>query len=439
MRGKIALALAGSGLLVLAGPVAMVYGASLQQLQQEESQAQAQLAAEKSQYQQTQSAINQAQQQIQGLNQSLAKDQALVGSANQQISSTQAQMQKTQALLTTTQSQLTRTQSELNVTEANYQKTKALLQQTHNSLIKETQLLKGQLQLIEERGSIGYLDVLLGAHSFGDFMSRLSLLGRVAGQAASEVNVIKQEEAQQTKEKESLKAEARLLGETQSSLAAHQALLQKERSMLSQEESHQMVLRNQAVSASQNAQATLAQKKQAVASLQNQQAQIYQNMSQLGAKISQIASQIQSLLSQYNQGTLSRHQLYTAMLPLVTPIAQQDNLPPALVIAVITEESGGNAGAVSSTGAIGLMQLEPGTAQVLGIPSSQLSDPRENLIAGCLYLRDMLNMFGGNLSLALSAYNAGPGAVQANGNQVVPATQGYVNNVEALYAMYSQW
>ncbi|HBQ93785.1 MAG: transglycosylase SLT domain-containing protein [Firmicutes bacterium] len=439
MRGKIALALTGSGLLVLAGPVAMTYGASLQQLQQQESQAQAQLAAEQSQYQQTQMAINQAQQQIQSLNHKLAQDQALAVSANQQVSTTQAQMQKTQALLSSTQSQLTATQNELSATQANYEKTKALLQRTHNSLINESHLLQGQLQLIEERGSIGYLDVLLGAHSFSDFMSRLSLLGRVAGQAASEVNIIKQEEIQQAKEKASLKAEAALLSQTRASLAAHQALLQRERNMLSQEESQAMALRNQAVTAAQNAQSTLAQKKQAVISLQNQQAQVHQNMMQLGAKISQIASQIQSLLSQFNQGGLSRHALYTAMLPLVTPIAQQDNLPPALVIAVITEESGGNASVVSSAGAIGLMQLEPGTAQILGIPASQLSDPRENLIAGCLYLRDMLNLFGGNLSLALSAYNAGPGAVQANGDQVVPGTQGYVNNVEALYALYSQW
>lgn len=439
MRGKIALTLAASGLLVLAGPAAMVYGMSLQQLQQEESQAQAQLAAEKSQYQQTQSAINQAQQQVQSLNQAFAKDQALVGSANQKIVTTQQQMQKTQALLASTQSQLTATQNELNVTQANYQKTKALLQKTHNSLIQETKLLKGQLQLIEERGSIGYLDVLLGAHSFGDFMSRLSMLGRIAGQAASEVNIIKQEQLQQAKQKASLKAEAALLTQTRASLAAHQQLLQREHNMLSQEESHAMALKNQAVMAAQNAQATMAQKKQAILSLQNQKSQISQNMSQLGAKISQIASQIQSLLSQFSQGSLSRHQLYNAMLPLVTPIAQQDNLPPALVIAVITEESGGNSSAVSPTGAIGLMQLEPGTAQVLGIPASQLSNPRENLIAGCLYLRDMLNMFGGNLSLALSAYNAGPGAVQASGNQVAPATQGYVNNVESLYALYSQW
>lgn len=439
MRGKIALALAGASLLVLAGPVVMTYGASLQQLQQQESQAQAKLAAEKNQYQQTQAAIAQAQKQIGGLNQKLAQDRAMVGSANQKIASTQARMQQTQSLLSRTESQLSATQSELNTTEANYQKTRALLHQTQASLIQESKLLKGQLQLIEERGSIGYLDVLLGAHSFSDFVSRLSMLGHIAGQAASEVNIIKQEEQQQTKEKASLKQETTLLSETRASLAAHQSLLQQERNMLSQEESQAVALHNQAISAAQNAVVSIAQKRQAQAALQNQQSQIQQNMARLGAQINQIASQIQALLAQFSQGTLSRHALFNAMLPLVTPIAQQDNLPPALVIAVITEESGGNANAVSITGAIGLMQLEPGTARVLNIPPSQLYNPRENLIAGCLYLHDMLTMFGGNLSLALSAYNAGPGAVQANGNQVVPVTQGYVNNIEALYALYSQW
>ncbi|WP_028963451.1 transglycosylase SLT domain-containing protein [Sulfobacillus thermosulfidooxidans] len=439
MRGKIALALTGASLLVLAGPVVMTYGASLQQLQQEEAQAQAQLAAEQSQYQQTQAAIDQAQQQISSLNQKLAQDQAMVGSANQQIASTHARMQQTQALLSSTEAQLNATQNELNATEANYQKTEALIQQTQASLIQESKLLNGQLQLIEERGSIGYLDVLLGAHSFTDFVSRLSLLGQIAGQAASEVNVIKQEEAQEAKEKASLKAEATLLSETRASLAAHQALLQQEQNMLAQEESQAISLHNQAMSAAQNAANTLAQQKQVEATLKNQQAQIQQNMAQLGSKINQIASQIQALLGQFSQGTLSRRELYNAMLPLVTPIAEQDNLPPALVIAVITEESGGNAHAVSSAGAIGLMQLEPGTAEVLGISPSELYNPQQNLIAGCLYLRDMLNMFGGNLSLALSAYNAGPGAVQAYGDRVVPATQGYVDNVEALYAMYSQW
>ncbi|MCY0908622.1 MAG: lytic transglycosylase [Sulfobacillus thermosulfidooxidans] len=438
MRGKTALALIGASLMVLSGPV-MAYAASLQQLQQEEAQAQSQLAQEQSQYAQTQAAINQAAAQISSLNQKLAQAQNQIGSTNQQLAVTNAQMQKTAALLASTQAQLSATENELNATQANYQKTKALVAQTQNSLIQESKLLSGQLQLIEERGSIGYLDVLLGANSFNDFVSRLDLLGQVAGQAASEVNVIKAEEAQETKEKESLKAEAQLLSAAQASLSAHQSLLQQERNLLASQESQALALHNQAVSDAQSAASTIAVRRQTETQLQNQQQQLSQNMAALGNRISEIASQIQSLLSQFNQGNLSQRALYNAMLPLVTPIAQQENLPPALVIAVITEESGGNANAVSSAGAIGLMQLEPGTAAVLGISPSELYNPEENLLAGCLYLREMLNMFGGNLSVALSAYNAGPGAVQAGGDRVLPYTVGYVDNIESLYAMYSQW
>ncbi len=438
MRGKTAFALVGATFLVLTGPM-MVYAASLQQLQQEETQAQSQLASEQSQYEQTQMAIGQATQAIGSLNQQLSQAQAEIGSTSQKLTSTKAEMQQTQGLLSSTETQLVKTQDELNATEANYQKTKALIAQTQANLVEEGKLLSGQLQLIEERGSVGYLDVLLGAQSFSDFVSRLDLLGQVAGQAATEVDIIKADEAQENKEKVSLKAEAALLSSAQTSLAAHQALLQREQSVLAQEESQTLVLRNQAVSQAQQAASTLAQKKQQIAALQNQKGQLSQNISQLGSQVSQIASQIQSLLSQFNQGSLSQRGLYNAMMPLVSPIAQQDNLPPALVIAVITEESGGNAGAVSSAGAIGLMQLEPGTAEVLGISPAALSNPQQNLVAGCLYLRDLLNMFGGNLSLALSAYNAGPGAVQAAGNQVLPYTQGYVNNIEGLYAEYSQW
>jgi len=111
-------------------------------------------------------------------------------------------------------------------------------------------------------------------------------------------------------------------------------------------------------------------------------------------------------------------------------------LSPALVIAVITEESGGNQSAVCVTGAIGLMQLEPGTAASLGI------DPyntEQNVLGGCLYLSQMLQLFNGNLSLALAAYNAGPGAVQQNGDQVPSYTQGYVSNIEGLYSLYSSY
>ncbi|MBX5466120.1 MAG: lytic transglycosylase domain-containing protein [Firmicutes bacterium] len=173
-----------------------------------------------------------------------------------------------------------------------------------------------------------------------------------------------------------------------------------------------------------------------MAQLRQQQQALQQQMAALAGEIDRIAAQLDQLLSQYNQGYLSRRALYDAMLPLVEPIAAKFGLPPALVIAVITEESGGNQAARSVTGAIGLMQLEPGTAAELGIDPY---NPEQNVLGGCLYLHQMLQLFHGNLSLALSAYNAGPGAVEANGDQVLPYTEAYVANVEALYALYQSY
>jgi soluble lytic murein transglycosylase len=183
---------------------------------------------------------------------------------------------------------------------------------------------------------------------------------------------------------------------------------------------------------------TLSSTQNNLAQLQHQQAQISNNITQLGSQIQQIAQQIQAAITQFNQGNLTQNGLYQSLYPLVAPIAEQDGLSPDLVLGVITEESGGNATIVSPAGAIGLMQLEPGTAQYLGINPAELSDPQVNLVAGCLYLKDMLALFSGNTSLALSAYNAGPGAVQSNNNQVLSYTQGYVNNIEALMGQYEQ-
>ncbi|MGC8487843.1 MAG: lytic transglycosylase domain-containing protein, partial [Clostridia bacterium] len=74
--------------------------------------------------------------------------------------------------------------------------------------------------------------------------------------------------------------------------------------------------------------------------------------------------------------------------------ARATGLPPALVQAVEQEESGGNPQAVSSAGAIGLMQLMPGTAAALNVNPW---DPAQNLLGGATYLADQLQRFGGNL------------------------------------------
>jgi soluble lytic murein transglycosylase len=103
-------------------------------------------------------------------------------------------------------------------------------------------------------------------------------------------------------------------------------------------------------------------------------------------------------------------------------------LDPALVKAVIKAESEFDQWAVSSKGAQGLMQLMPFTARQLGVLDP--FDARQNIFAGTRYLRSLLDMFQGDVSLALAGYNAGPNAVRRYGG--IPPykeTQDYVRKV----------
>ncbi|MBF0340694.1 MAG: lytic transglycosylase domain-containing protein [Magnetococcales bacterium] len=108
----------------------------------------------------------------------------------------------------------------------------------------------------------------------------------------------------------------------------------------------------------------------------------------------------------------------------------------ALIKAVIKTESDFNPLAVSPKGAVGLMQLMPGTAQDLGVVDR--TDPGANIDGGVRYLRDLLGQFNNNLILSLAAYNAGPGAVKKFGNTVPPyeETQQYVAKVLHFYRAY---
>jgi soluble lytic murein transglycosylase-like protein len=103
-----------------------------------------------------------------------------------------------------------------------------------------------------------------------------------------------------------------------------------------------------------------------------------------------------------------------------------------LVAAVVRVESGGNPRAISPKGARGLMQLMPARAAALGVQDA--FDPAENLDGGIRHLKDLLARYGGNLRLALAAYNAGEDAVQKYGG--VPPyreTQEYVRKILQLY------
>ncbi len=110
-------------------------------------------------------------------------------------------------------------------------------------------------------------------------------------------------------------------------------------------------------------------------------------------------------------------------------IAGQERVNSELLHAVVRAESAYNAGAVSPAGATGLMQLMPATAARYQVQN--IEDPTENLRGGARYLRDLLNLFGNDLQLALAAYNAGENAVAQYGNRIppYPETQRYVRKV----------
>ena len=122
---------------------------------------------------------------------------------------------------------------------------------------------------------------------------------------------------------------------------------------------------------------------------------------------------------------------------LIDQAAQRHHLDAALLAAVVHVESGGNPQAVSPAGAQGLTQLIPATAQRFGVQDP--FDPAQSLDGAAKYLRGLMGQFGGDVSKALAAYNAGEGNVKKYGG--VPPfaeTQAYVPSVLAAYDTYRQ-
>ena len=143
----------------------------------------------------------------------------------------------------------------------------------------------------------------------------------------------------------------------------------------------------------------------------------------------------------YNEGLADRaRRMARRLLPipepklaeLISTHSASQKLDPRLVQAVIQVESGYNPRALSNKGAMGLMQLMPGTASLLAVGDAY--DPAENVRGGTSYLRRLLDLFRDNTVLALAAYNAGPKAVEKYGG--VPPyreTEDYVRHVLQLY------
>ena len=120
---------------------------------------------------------------------------------------------------------------------------------------------------------------------------------------------------------------------------------------------------------------------------------------------------------------------------LIVESSKRNGVDPVLVYAIMHQESTFKTHAVSPKGARGLMQLMPKTAARYGV--TNIFEPRQNIEGGARYLRFLLDLFDGDVELALAGYNAGEGAVMKYGNRIPPysETQEYVRRIGRRYRL----
>ncbi|MFC1815410.1 lytic transglycosylase domain-containing protein [Thermodesulfobacteriota bacterium] len=123
--------------------------------------------------------------------------------------------------------------------------------------------------------------------------------------------------------------------------------------------------------------------------------------------------------------------------PIIIEVANRHEIDPALVKAIIMAESGYNPKAISKRGAKGLMQLMPKTAESLGV--EDVFDPEHNINGGVKYFKQLVNLFNGDIKLALAAYNAGIRKVKKfQGIPPFKATRYFIKKVFKYYEYYQE-
>ncbi len=344
---------------------------------------------------------------------------------DQKISAQTAVINLNRAHLNSLDLEIAKDKAELKAFHARYTIMTTELNQTRKKLSQKLQVFSNEMQFVQQHGAVSYLSVFVGVHSFSDFVSRLFLLvevGQILGRQVQAVHRIERKEAVVRQNMLStiqhMTAMTRGLDKQAKILAAQNSADSKQETLLVSLKSKALNQLKESVNEAVNWKKLSKQKPQFLGSLSTHLGSINQTL--------------EDLLAMGMGGPMSRQNLFQSLYPLVKPIAKTFSLPIPLVLAVITEESGGHQAAVSRTGAIGLMQLEPGTAHWLGINPY---NPETNVVGGCLYLHQLLQLFNGNLSLALSAYNAGPKYVIQT-QKVLPVTATYVSNIESLYQAY---
>jgi soluble lytic murein transglycosylase-like protein len=167
---------------------------------------------------------------------------------------------------------------------------------------------------------------------------------------------------------------------------------------------------------------------QQLTALENQLMQALQALTGIGAS----AKNSSTKKASHGAKAGANHPAYHRYGKIISDAACRHEVDPELVKAVIRQESGFHASAISKAGAKGLMQLMPDTARSLGV--TNVFDPQQNIEAGTTLLRQLLDRYHGQLDLALAAYNAGTGAVDKfQGVPPYPETQAYVRNVMESY------